>query len=86
VIAKLKSAAVATAIWLACSVPLYGCFVLMQWSTAPTPFATVQQYERTLAKWQYDNGHHGEECVELEGGGWWVYNYDSRGEAHCILG
>ncbi len=47
------------------------------WSTAPMQFAIVQQCERALAKWQYDDGHHGEECVELEGGGWCVY--DSRG-------
>jgi hypothetical protein len=81
---KLKSAAVATAIWLACVVPLYGCFAFLQWSTASTPFPTIQQCERALVEWQYDNGHRGERCVELEDGGWCVY--DSRGEDHCILG
>jgi hypothetical protein len=89
VIAKLKSAAVATAIWLACLAP----FALLQWllaSTGPTPFATVQQCEHALREWQYDNGHHGEKCVELANGGWCVYappaGYDSLGEGHCILG
>jgi hypothetical protein len=83
VITKLKSAAVATAILLACASP----FVLLQWLTAtpaPTPFATVQQCERALEKWQYDNGHRREKCVELKYGGWCAYDYDSLGEGRCI--
>jgi hypothetical protein len=87
VIAKVKSAAVATAIFLACASP----FVLLQWLTAtpaPTPFATVQQCKSALGKWQYDNGHHDEKCVELQDGGWCVYappgDYDSLGAGHCI--
>jgi hypothetical protein len=89
VITKLKSAAVTTATLLACASPV----ALLQWLTAtpaPTPFSTAQQCESALGKWQYDNGHHGEKCVELEDGGWCVYappaGYDSLGEGHCILG
>jgi hypothetical protein len=84
-IAKLRSAAVATAVWLACVIPLYGCFAIVEWATAPTPFSTMQQCQRALRNWQYDNGHGGELCVELEGGGWCVYD-DSSGDGHCILG
>jgi hypothetical protein len=82
-ITKLKWAAGA----LACASP----FALLQWLTAtpaPTPFATMQQCESALGKWQYDNGHRREKCVELQDGGWCVYappaDYDSLGTGHCI--
>ena len=66
--AKLKSAVIATVIWLACAVPVFGgLYACSVWLT-PEPFATVAECYRALAYVQYHEGHHGEYCAELERG------------------
>jgi hypothetical protein len=73
-------------IWLASPVSVIGVAVLLKvLLTVPTPFATVHECECALMKWQRDNGHHREKCVEIEGGGWCIYDYGGGGEGYCVL-
>jgi hypothetical protein len=84
--AKLKSAIIATVIWLACAVPLYGgLYACSVWLT-PEPFATAAECHRALAELQYHEGHYGEYCAELERGGWCAFAYDSSsGTDRCFM-
>jgi hypothetical protein len=76
--AKLKSAIIATAIWLAVAVPvLGGAYACSEWLKPPT--FDLADCKIVLAAYQYANGHHGESCAELEEGGWCVYDsYEGR--------
>jgi len=66
--AKLKSAIIATVIWLACAVPVFGgLYACSVWLT-PEPFATAAECYRALEYVQYHERHHGEYCAELERG------------------
>jgi hypothetical protein len=68
----------ATVIWLACAVPLYGgLYACSVWLT-PEPFKTAAECSRALAYLQYHEGHHDEYCAELERGGWCAFEYDPR--------
>jgi hypothetical protein len=83
--AKLKSAIVATVIWLACGVPLLvGSYACSVWLT-PEPFATEAECRRALAEVQYHEGHHGEYCAELERGGWCAFTSDPSGTDRCFM-
>jgi hypothetical protein len=85
-ISKLKSAIMATVIWLACAILLYGgLYACSVWLT-PEPFKTAAECSRALAYLQYHEGHHDEYCAELERGGWCAFEYDpSSGTDRCFL-
>jgi hypothetical protein len=41
-------------------------------------FKTKGECNSALFKYQYSAGHHGEECLELENGHWWIFDLDGN--------
>jgi hypothetical protein len=84
--AKLKSAIIATVIWLACAVPVYGGFAACSAWLTSKPFATEAECQRALAYVQDREGDHGEYCAELQQGGWCAFEYDiGEGTDRCFM-
>ena len=68
----------AVVIWCLCALILvglsYGCSRL----TYEPGFAMEQECLQALSSLQYREGHHGEDCEELENGHWKIFDLDGN--------
>jgi hypothetical protein len=65
-------------IWCLCAGILAGFSYGMYCLTYDPGYATQQECRHSLFLLQYDKGHDGEECLELENGHWKIFDRDRQ--------
>ena len=68
----------AVAIWFLCAGFLWGIGYGLYCLTYDPGFATKRGCDRALSRYQWEAGHHGETCEELENGRWKIFDVDGN--------
>jgi len=71
---KIAEGIQATVIWCLCAGALIGINYGLHYLGDDPDFDTEQECHHALFALQYREGHHGERCLELENGHWYIFD------------